>query len=133
MKHAPVIRYESIRLLLSIAAKEDFEIVQFDIKTAFLNGEIDEEIFMQLPTSVTNASDIVKLQKSLYGLKQSPRQWNKRFNEFLNKFNFIASEADCCVYKGNVEGERVLLALYVDDGLIMGKSQRSVNIVASNL
>lgn len=71
---------------------------------------------MQLPTGVIDAGDVVKLQKSLYGLKQSPRQWNKRFDQFLSKFNFISSEADRCVYKGNIGGERVVLALYVDDG-----------------
>lgn len=127
--YAPVIRYESIRLLFSLAAKEDFEIAQFDIKTAFLNGELDEEIFMQLPTGVTDAGSVVKLKKSLYGLKQSPRQWNKRFHQFLCKFNFISSEADRCVYKGNIEGERVLLALYVDDGLVMAKTQQAVEMV----
>ncbi|KMQ85887.1 retrovirus-related pol polyprotein from transposon tnt 1-94, partial [Lasius niger] len=126
--YAPVIRYESIRFLFSLAAKEDFEIAQFDIKTAFLNGELDEEIFMQLPTRVTDAGNVVKLQKSLYGLKQSPRQWNKRFHQFLCKFNFISSEADRCVYKGNIEGERVLLALYVDDGLVMAKTQQAVEM-----
>lgn len=73
-----------------------------------------------------------RLRKTLYGLKQSPRQWNKLFDQFLSKFNF-ASEADRCVYKGNVDGERALLALYVDDGLVMAKIKQPVNRITDYL
>jgi len=74
---ALVVRYESIRTLLAIATLKNLELRQFDIKTAFLYEEFDEEIFMQLPEGVMEKVTVVKLKKSLYGLKQLPRQWNK--------------------------------------------------------
>lgn len=117
---APVIRYESVRVLLSLAAKEDWDIVQFDIKTAFLNGDLEEEIYMELPTCVAKkGKPFVRLTKSIYGLKQSSRQWNKKFDKFLKRFEFKESSADKCVYTGKVENSQVVLALYVDDGLLM--------------
>jgi len=107
--------------------------MQFDIKTAFLYGELNEEIYMKLPTGITGAGNIVSLKKTLYGLKQSPRQWNKLFNQFLSKFKLTASDADCCVYKGDVNGERILLALYVDDGLVMARTRQAINEVINYL
>lgn len=97
--YAPVIRYESIRFLLSLAAKEDFEMAQFDIKTAFLNDELNENVYMELPIGMTNAGDIVNLHKSLYGLKQSPRGTNY----LVFSVNITLLQAGRCVYKGEVE------------------------------
>jgi len=130
---APVVRYESVRTLITIAALKNLEIGQFDIKTAFLNGELEEEIYMRLPEGATKEDTIVKLKKSLYGLKQSPRQWNKQFHEFLTKFKFKASNADRCVYQSIISGELVLLALYVDDGLVLAKNQAIIQIVLETL
>lgn len=104
---APVIRYESIRVLLALAAKEDWNITQFDVKTAFLNGDLNEEIYMELPAGmVEDGKPFVRLTKAIYGLKQSSRQWNKKFDEFLKEFKFEASTADSiyrpcthCVYR----------------------------------
>lgn len=124
---APVVRYESVRTLLAMAAINQMKIGQFDIKTAFLNGTLEEDIYMELPEGTGNEGKVVKLQRSLYGLKQSPRQWNKRFREFFKKFNFIASETNNCVYHGSINNEVVLLALYVDDGLLFAKSDLAIN------
>lgn len=90
---------------------KNLEIGQFDIKTAFLHGELDEKIFMQLPEGATEKDTIVKLKKSLYGLKQSPRQWNKRFHDFLAS-KFKASNANRYVYQGFFDGETVLLCVH---------------------
>lgn len=124
-----MVRYESVRTLLAMAALQNFEIGQFDIKTAFLNGELDEELYMRLPEGAAKEDTVVKLEKSLYGLKQSPRQWNKRFHEFLMRFKFKASNADRCVYSGFIDGETVLLALYVDDGLMLAKNRATIDMV----
>lgn len=108
---------------MALAAKEDWEIAQFDIKTAFLDGDLDEEIYMKLPDCVNNnGRPYVRLTKSIYGLKQSSRQWNKKFDKFLKRFEFKANSADRCVYIGKVKNAQVILALYVDDGLLMSKS-----------
>ncbi|GBP95854.1 Retrovirus-related Pol polyprotein from transposon TNT 1-94 [Eumeta japonica] len=82
---SPTTRYDSIRIILSIAAKHKLEIQQFDVKTAFLNGHLQENIFIEVPEGVSvslNKSHVLKLNKSLYGLKQASRCWNKRFTEF---------------------------------------------------
>lgn len=131
--YAPVVRYESIQTLLAMAAINQMKIGQFDIKTDFLNGTLEEDIYIELPVGTGDEGKIVKLQRSLYGLKQSPRQWNKRFKEFLKKFKFIASEADNCVYHGSINNEIVLLALYVDDGLLFAKSDLAINKVLEYL
>lgn len=132
---APVVRYESVRVLLSVASYRDFEIGQFDIKTAFLNGELEEDIFMDIPegVNVDNKNLVCKLNKSLYGLKQSPRQWNKRFNEFLKLHDFKSNEADHCVYHGSYGTDELILALYVDDGLIISSSKEAIQLVLSEL
>jgi len=132
---SPVVRYDSIRVLLAIAACENLEIGQFDIKTAFINGFLNEEIYMQLPEGVetNNENTVCKLNKALYGLKQAARCWNKQFHEFLEKFNFQQCNADQCVYLGQLEREKVYLALYVDDGLILTSSRNILNKVLEAL
>lgn len=129
---APVIRYESVRILLAIAARENYDIVKFDVKTAFLYGELSEEIFMQQPEGHINEDhkDLVyKLHRSLYGLKQSPRCWNKKFVSFLEKFSFKSIESDQCVFIGAIENSIVYLALYVDDGLLISENVSAINSV----
>lgn len=131
---APVVRYESVRALLALAASRNYELGQLDITTAFLYAELDEEIFMELPEGCDKKQgNYCRLLKSLYGLKQSPRQWNRKFNDFLYKYNFIPSSADRCIYRGKVNDEEVLLALYVDDGLLAAKSKQTVGIVLERL
>lgn len=132
--YSPVVRYESIRVLLTIAASNDYELGQFDITTAFLYGELEEEIYMELPEGHNAGQDkYCRLLKSLYGLKQSPRQWNKKFKEFLERYNFVASSADLCIFRGEVNGDEVLLGLYVDDGLLVAKSEKAIKTVLENL
>ncbi|KAL0839364.1 hypothetical protein ABMA28_016098 [Loxostege sticticalis] len=75
---SPTTRYDSIRIILSIAARYDLEIQQFDVKTAFLNGNLDEDIFIEIPEGMSLKNDcVLKLNKSLYGLKQASRCWNR--------------------------------------------------------
>ena len=117
---APVVHYESIRILLAMTARENYEITKFDIKTAFLNGDLQEELYMKLPEGFINEENgdlICRLRRSLYGLKQSPRCWNEKFVGFLKNFNFKSIESEKCVFVGVFKGFKVYLALYVDDGL----------------
>ena len=98
---SPVVRHTSIRVLLAIVAHQNLELEQLDVKTAFLHGELEEEIYMtQLDGfQVPGKEDYVcKLRKSLYGLKQSPRQWYKRFDSYMIEIGYIRSPYDCCVY-----------------------------------
>lgn len=96
--YAPVVRADSCRVLLAKAAKEDLEIMQFDIKTAFLYGELQEDIWIELPDGPWKKKHRVKLKKSLYGLKQSPNCWNRKFNDVLRNFSMERTEADDCIY-----------------------------------
>ena len=122
---APVVKHTSIRMLLSIVATQNLELVQMDVKTAFLHGEIEEEIYMKQPEGFEVAgkeSHVCLLKKSLYGLKQSPRQWYKRFDAFMLGIGYHRSSYDsCCYYKKLTEGDLVYLLLYVDDMLIAAK------------
>ena len=135
---APVVRYDSLRVLLATIATKDLEVVQFDVQTAFLYGKLDETVFMEVPDGVdlgarTSGSVVCQLERSLYGLKQSPRCWNRRFTEFLSEFEFKECEADKCVFVGEFEGEIVYLALFVDDGLIASRKKETLNRIVSRL
>lgn len=91
--YSPVVKHCSIRLMLALVTQWDLEVEQLDVKTTFLHGELEETIFMEQPEgySLPKTKDKVCLpKKSLYGLKQSPRQWNRRFNEFMKRINFSA-------------------------------------------
>ena len=96
-----------------------------DVKAAFFNGELEEEIYMEQPDGfVVNGHEgkVCKLLKSLYGLKQAPKKWHEKFNRTLTSDGFIVNEADRCVYYRYGGGEGVILCLYVDDKLIFGTS-----------
>lgn len=131
---APTTRYDSIRMLLSLAAKYNYEIVQFDVKTAFLYGDLEEDIVMEIPKGVyAEAGKVCKLNKSLYGLKQAPRCWNIKFTSFLKSFGFVQLDSDSCVFSSHIKNERVLLILYVDDGLIFASNNDTLDIVIKSL
>lgn len=122
---APVARFESIRILLSVTAAKNFVIRQFDIKTAFLHGDLNETIFMLQPEGFEDGSGrVCHLRKSLYGLKQAPRQWHQKLDDALKTFGMKSTSYDSCIYS-NSDGS-LLLALYVDDGLVAGQFENKV-------
>ncbi|KAK1692082.1 hypothetical protein QYE76_008779, partial [Lolium multiflorum] len=99
---SPVAKLKSVRILLAIAAFFDYEIWQMDVKTAFLNGDIEEELYMVQPKGFVdpkNADKVCKLQRSIYGLKQASRSWNRRFDKVIKDFGFIQCHGEACIYK----------------------------------
>ena len=92
--YAPVVRYASIRLLIALAAEFDLDIDQMDVLTAFLHPELEEEIYMQLPTGHKLNGKICRLNKSMYGLKQASRAWNKKLDKLLKDFGLKQSNFD---------------------------------------
>src|SRR4051812_34991074 len=124
---SPVAMFKSIRILLAIAAFHDYEIWQMYVKTAFLNGNIDEELYMMQPEGFVDpkdASKVCKLQRSIDGLKQASRSWNLRFDQVIKSFGFVPNCYEACIYK-KVSGRSVtFLVLYVDDILIIGNCWR---------
>lgn len=139
--HGDLLIRRSLRLSASAADKKvtqnNLEMDQFDVRTAFLYGKLDEEIFMELPMSlktVDNSSEMVcRLEKSLYSLKQAPRCWNRRFCDFLRQFKFKHTNADECIFYSDYQSLTIYFALFVDDGLIACKSQKVLNEILKKL
>jgi hypothetical protein len=125
-----------IHFLLSLATSHGLIIHQMDIKTTFFNGEMEEEIYMtQLDGLVVKGQEdkVCKLQKSLYGLKQVPKQWLEKFDLTLISAGISVNEADRCVYYRHGGGQGVILFLYVDDILIFRTSLDVINEVKTFL
>ena len=114
---------KSIRIRLSIASYYDYEIWKMDVKTAFFNGCLEENIYMmQLDGFITEGQEhnVCKLHKSIYGLKQASRSWNKRFDQVIKSFGFDQNEEQPCVYRKMQDDIVVFLILHVDDILLIG-------------
>jgi len=121
--YSPVAMLKSIRILLAIAAHYDYEIWQMDVKTPFLNGNHEEDVYMTQPEGFTvleSAWKVCKLHRSIYGLKQASRSWNICFNEAIKEFDFIRNKEEPCVYKKTSGSAVAFLVLYVDDILLLG-------------
>ena len=127
---SPVVKMTTIRLVLALVAKENLYLEQMDVKTAFLHGELEEEIYMVQPQGFEvrgKEKMVCKLQRSLYGLKQAPRQWYKRFDTFICSNGFLRCQADHCCYIKSLGDSFIILLLYVDDMLIVGASKQSID------
>ncbi|GKB46369.1 retrotransposon protein, putative, ty1-copia subclass, partial [Tanacetum coccineum] len=123
LKTVGLAKIKSIRIMLAIAAFHDYEIWQMDVKTAFLNEKLTEDVFMAQPEGFENAKypkRVCKLQKAIYGLKQASRSWNLCFHEKVTQFGFSRSEDESCIYVKVSGSVVVFLVLYVDDILLIG-------------
>ncbi|CAB0008867.1 unnamed protein product, partial [Nesidiocoris tenuis] len=114
---SPVVRYSTIRMMLSEAVNQGWEIRQLDVPSAFLHGELDSEVYIRVPEGV-NAGHAValKLRKALYGLRQAPRKWNEKLNAFFEECGLRRSDSDFCLYVGH----QTWLGVWVDDLLVIG-------------
>ena len=133
---APVVKFTSIRALLALAAHQNWEVHQMDVKTAFLNGDLEETIYMQQPEGfvVSGKEDMVyQLKKSIYGLKQSGRSWYQKIDTALLQMNFKRLESDHCVYVLQTSVLSMFISLYVDDLLIFSNSIDSLNAFKQKL
>ena len=123
---APVAKYKSIRTVLAIANQLNLDVHQMDVKTAFLNGDLNEDIYMKQPEGFVSKkfpAKVCKLNKSLYGLKQSARMWNMKIDEYLKAAKYTQTEADPCIYYRTeiVDGKTLIMiiAVYVDDTILL--------------
>ena len=129
-----VVKFGSIRSILATAAVSRMQICQFDVKTAFLHGELTEEIFMDQPKGFEDGTGrVCNLKRALYGLKQAARCWNKKFVECLTEFNLKATSADPCVFTSHNDGETLILAIYIDDGLVASTSETKISDLLQHL
>jgi hypothetical protein len=133
--YAPVSKHTSLRTLLAIVAAEDLELHQLDIKTAFLNGELEEDIWMEQPPGyeIGGRKMACHLKKALYGLRQAPRAWHSKLKEQLEHMGICATEADPSLFTLHHKTDITYLLVYVDDILIAGKDMAVINDIKSNL
>lgn len=132
---SPVIKPVTIRIILTLAFTRKWNLLQLDVNNAFLNGFLDEEVYMTQPKGfeAADTSLVCKLNKALYGLKQAPRQWFERLKQTLVKLGFRDSKCDpsLCIYTLN--GEVVYLLVYVDDIIITGSSSTLVQQLVTQM
>jgi hypothetical protein len=122
----PVARYTSIRTIIALVAKMKWKLHQMDVKIAFLNGVIEEEVYIEQPQGFEveyKKSHVSKLKKALYGLKQSPRAWYGHIDNLLMSLGFTKSKADSNLYFKVMNDEPVILLLYVDDLFLIGEEK----------
>lgn len=134
---APVVKLTTIRAVLALAAHYDLEVEQMDVITAFLNGDLKDEIYMEIPEGLRtskNSGMVCKLRKSLYGLKQSPRQWYAKIHQYLTKdLRLCCSINDPCLYVRKTSSGILIVCLYVDDLLIVGNSKPEIAAIKGEL
>ena len=123
--YSPVTRMTSVRCILSLVAANDLEMVQCDVVTAFLYGDLAEDIYLRQPEGYDDKSGrVCKLRHSLYGLRQAPLQWNKKISGVLQQLNLKPCSGDPCVYVR--KSDNLIFALFVDDGLCAAPSMRII-------
>ncbi|WVY91413.1 hypothetical protein V8G54_036927 [Vigna mungo] len=129
--YAPVARLETIRLIIAIACAKNWYISALDVKSAFLHGYLEDEVYIKQPPGFIKEGrehKVYTLNKALYGLRQAPRAWNRRINTFFSSKGFERCIVEHSLYVKQDEGGHVLIVcLYVDDLLVIGSSMKEIN------
>jgi hypothetical protein len=133
--YSPVVSFDSIGIILAIAVVDDLEMRQFDITIAFLNSNLDEEIYMRQSQDFIDNSrpdHVYWLHKSLYSLRQASRARNKTFTDFLHRNKLKATSKDPCVYASD-DLPRIILLIFVDDGLICCSDNKQIDFILAQM
>jgi len=126
---APVAKFTTIRCILALTAANWWVLHQMDVKTAFLNGDLDEEVYMEQPDGYvdpTYPDKVCRLLQALYGLKQSPKMWYAKLYDFLKSQGFDNIDPDACLYLIMDDGEIIIVLVYVDDLLLVASSLAAI-------
>ena len=126
---SPVVRLNSLRVLLSLAVNQAWSLHQLDVSNVFLYGDLEEQVFMEQPPGYVaqgESSKVCFLRKAIYGLKQSPRAWFAKFSGLLSAFGFTSCAADPTVLTKKTKGGLVILAVYVDDIILTGSDDTGI-------
>ncbi|RVW53975.1 Retrovirus-related Pol polyprotein from transposon RE1 [Vitis vinifera] len=133
---APVAKMNTVRILLSLVAHYNWQLLQYDVKNAFLHGDLDEEIYMNIAPGFeeNTGNKVCKLKKALYGLKQSPRAWFGRFAKVMKESGYKQSQGDHTLFiKHSATGGVTTLLVYVDDIIVTGNDEREKHEVKQRL
>ena len=133
---APVAKMSTVRVLLSVAVNQCWNLYQMDVKNAFLQGTLDEEVYMNLPPghkNENNKSLTCRLHKSIYGLKQSPRAWYAKLSYALVEFGFTKSSADSSMFVKLTKNSTTIVLVYVDDLIITGNNESEIGAIKQHL
>lgn len=133
---SPVIKMESFRALIAISSTKRMHIKQYDVKTAYLYGNLDKPVFMEQPEGFITRKKkdyVCKIEKSIYGLPQSGRHWNEKFDETLKGIGLKNIPEDPCVYKLEKNKRLLIVGIYVDDCIVMGTDEAIINETMSKL
>jgi hypothetical protein len=125
----PVAQLDSVRLLIALAAHRGWEVHHMDVKSVFLNGDLQEEVYVQQPAGFVNADSehkVLRLRKALYGLHQAPRAWNTKLDDTLLSFGFVRCASEPAVYTRRQGSELLIIGVYVDDLMITGSSSNDI-------
>jgi hypothetical protein len=132
---APTAKWATLRAVLALAALEDMELESVDISSAFLNGELDEEVYLEQPEGFHQGArdEFLLLLKGLYGLRQSPRIWHKKLNAVLVSFGFKQVLCDHSIWVYLKDGVKIILPVFVDDMTIASKSKEAIQKLKDDL
>lgn len=133
---SPVLRYQSFRMLMAVAAARSAKIAFFDVKTAFLHGHLKERVLMKQPEGFEDGTNrVCLLRRSLYGLKQAPRCWNEKFVKVIQEHGLVQSVNDPCVFVRRQKDVQKLLILgiYVDDGVIVSHDPKEMSALMNHM
>jgi hypothetical protein len=125
-----VVKLNTVRVLLSLAANLDWPLHQLDVKNAFLHGDLDEEVYMDIPLGCTGSAEtkiVCKLERALYGLKQSPRALFGRFSSAMRKYGYHQSNSDHTLFLKHRQSKVTTLIVYVDDMIITGDDAEEIS------
>ena len=126
---SPVAKMATVRAIISMVAAKGWELQQMDVKNAYLNGELQEEVYMEQPEGYAHPyfpHYVCRLKKALYGLKQAPRAWTDRMRRFLKSIGFEISKADHSLYVKKIGCGLIVIVIYVDDLIITGSNKDEI-------
>ncbi|KAJ0532496.1 putative RNA-directed DNA polymerase [Helianthus annuus] len=133
---APVARMETVRLMLALAAYQGWEVHHLDVKSAFLHGDLKEEVYVSQPEGFIkpgNEGKVYRLSKALYGLRQAPRAWNTKLDQTLKSLNFNKCTLENAIYTRTSEASTIIVGVYVDDLIVTGTSKKEIDIFKSQM
>ncbi|PKU61448.1 Retrovirus-related Pol polyprotein from transposon TNT 1-94 [Dendrobium catenatum] len=133
---SPVAKMVTIRMLLTVALHHKWTVTQLDVSNAFLHGELHDEVYMRQPTGFVDTqfpNHVCRLHKSIYGLKQSPRQWFQQFTDFLKTLGFVFSKADPSLLLYTKDKTNIYILVYIDDILITGNNKEHIQLILRSL